>query len=171
MLHTVFVSVYLCANKYKQVQTSTNKYKQVQTSTNSIILLYTGIYLYVLVCTGMYWYKTNCKRMYTNRIRTNGLMHTILLIQPLCLKREPISVTVTICFCRLHIHACQHCCSASPCGWCRTSCAGTATVTTCRSWDTGPGPRMDSKISLMPRLAIKQGSEQQTQCDSGLQPD
>jgi hypothetical protein len=52
MLHTVFVSVYLCANKYKQVQTSTNKYKQVRTSTNSIILLYTGIYLYVLVCTG-----------------------------------------------------------------------------------------------------------------------
>ena len=52
MLHTVFISVYPCANKYKQVQTSTYKYKQVQTSTNLLILLYTAIYLYVLVCTG-----------------------------------------------------------------------------------------------------------------------
>ena len=129
MLHTVFISVYPCANMCKQVQTSTNKYKQVQTSSNHLILVYTGIY----------WYKTNGKRMY-NYIRTNDLMHTILLIQPLCQKHDSISVTV--CFCRLHIHACQHCCSVSPCGWCRTSCVGTATVTTpMQVMGLRPGPQ------------------------------
>jgi hypothetical protein len=74
----------------------------------------------------MYWYKTKCKRMYNYRIQTNDLMHTILLIQLLCYKHEPTSVTV--CFCMLHIHVCQHCCSASPCSWCQTSCAGPTTT-------------------------------------------
>ena len=116
MLHAVLISVYPCANKYKQVQTSTNKYKPS----------HTGINWYILVYTGIYWNKTNCKRMYNYRIQTNDLMHTILLIQQLCYKHEPTSVTV--CFCMLHIHVCQHCCSVSPCSWCRTSCAGPATT-------------------------------------------
>ena len=109
------------------------------------------------------------KNMHSYGIRTDDLMHTFCTSNHFHCEGEGIGPTslydMDYILISLHYQA------ASPCGWCRTSGAGTATVTTCRSWDTGPGPRMDSKISLMPRLAIKQGSEQQTQCDSGLQPD
>ena len=110
----------------------------------------------------MCWYKTKCKRMYNYRIQTNDLMHTILLIRPLCYKHE--STSVTVCFCMLHIHVCQHCCSVLPCSWCRTSCAGPATtpMQAMGRRPAGPGPLMDSKISQKHRLATKQGSEQQT---------
>ena len=140
MLHTVFISVNPCANMCKQVQSSTIKYNQVQSSTDRFKQFHTGIYWYILV-------QKNCKRMYNYRIQTNDLMHTILLIQLLYYKHEPTSVTV--CFCMLHIHVCQHCCSVLPCSWCRTSCAGPAT-TPMPAMGRRPGarpPRMDSTIS------------------------